>query len=391
MTAENPSVLAGITVIDMSTILAAPLAASLLGDFGAHVIKIEHPETGDPVRAYPPQKHGVSLQNKVVNRNKRSVAADLNTPEGRDIVRRLVPSADIVVTNFRLETLQKWQLDYDDLRALNESLIVLHVTGFGRTGPYKNRPGFARVAEAFSGLAYMTGFPDRPPLFAGYPIADGIGGIFGAYSILLALVHRMNTGKGQLVEFGLYEPILKLMEGLVVGYDQAGRIPERAGTHNREVAPNDVYQCSDGEWVVLPASTQRMFERLCEAMGSPELALDPRFRTNLDRVGHRAELDEYVRAYFGVRTAAQAAEHLQALGVACTTVNSVRDVIGDVHVRERGGLIRVHDTELDADVLLQNVLPIMSESPGSIRHLGEALGTSTQDVLAELAQTATEQ
>ncbi len=383
-------ILEGMTVVDMSTLLAAPLSTSLLSDFGARVIKIEHPVGGDPLRAFPPYRDGVPLQNKVVNRNKQSVAIDLHAPEGQALVKRIVTRADALATNFRLETLQGWGLDYADLLPHAPSLVMLHITGFGRTGPHKNRPGFARVAESFSGLTYMTGFPDRAPLFAGYPIADAIGGLYGAFGLAMGLLHRQRTGEGQLIEFGLFEPLLKLMENLVIGYDQAGVVPEREGTHNREVAPNDVYCCQDDRWVVLPASTQRMFERLTTAIGRPELSVDERFVDNVARVGNRAALDAEIRFFFSSHSARDAVAVLAREGVAAGQVLSIADVVGDAHIRERELLVRVEDDELGTAPLVQDALPRMSASPGHVRTLGEPVGFSTQSILTEFGCSSDE-
>ena len=376
-------ILNGMTIVDMSTLLAAPLASSLLSDFGARVIKIEHPVGGDPLRAFPPYRDGVPLQNKVVNRNKESVAIDLHAAEGQALVKRIVARADALVTNFRLETLQGWGLDYPDLLPHAPSLVMLHITGFGRTGRYKNRPGFARVAESFSGLTHMTGFPDRSPLFAGYPIADAVGGIYGAFGLAMGLLHRQRTGEGQLVEFGLFEPLLKVMENLVIGYDQAGVVPEREGTHNREVAPNDVYRCQDDRWIVVPASTQRMFERLATAIGRPELRTDERFVDNVARVRHRGLLDEELHGYFASHDAREVVELLTRAGVAAGQINSIADLVTDEHIRERELLVRVADAELGTAPLVQDALPRMSATPGAIRSLGESIGRSTASVLTE--------
>ncbi|WDL97688.1 CaiB/BaiF CoA transferase family protein [Alicyclobacillus sp. ALC3] len=382
-------ILKDVVVIDMSTILAAPLTASLLSDFGATVIKIEEPDGGDPVRQYAPSKSGISLQNKVINRNKRSVAVDLRHEQGREIIRRLAKQADAVVTNFRVPTLKEWGLDYEQLCSVKQDIVMLHLSAFGRTGPYRERPGFARVAEAYSGLAYMTGYPDRTPMFSGYPIADGVGGVFGAFSLMLALYERSQSGQGQLIDLGLYEPMLKMMEGQVISYDQVGLVPERIGTRHRDIAPNDLYRCKDGKWVVLPASTPNMFRRLCVAIGKQELANDARFITNSVRVENRSELDSVLQDFFIRFEANEVCTRLQQHGVAATEVYSIQDIIGDEHIHERGNLIRVFDEELGEAPLIQGVVPRLSKTPGNIHSLAESLGQSTRAVLEELGYTET--
>jgi crotonobetainyl-CoA:carnitine CoA-transferase CaiB-like acyl-CoA transferase len=370
--------------LDVSTLIAGPLAAGMLGDFGAEVIKVEQPGVGDPVRSYARTQAGVSLYHKVTNRNKRCITLDLHTECGRDILRRLVPLCDVLVTNFRPTTLAGWKIDYEDLRPLNPGLVMLHLSAFGRTGPYRERPGFARIAEAFAGLTEITGEADGPPLFSSFPLADGSAGVYGAYAVLLALLHRQRSGEGQLVDMALYEPIVRMLEDVPAVYGSLGVVRRRQGNRNPGVAPNDLYPARDGRWIVLPVSTQRMFERLADAMGYPELIQDPRFCNNTMRVANRGALDEYVRKFLLTRDADDMVSYLHNCGVAAGTVNSIVDITRDEHIADRKNLISVWDEELQSNILMPNVVPRLEKTPGRVLSAGEGLGASNAYVYGQL-------
>lgn len=373
-------ILEGTRIIDAGTVLASPGLCALLSDFGAEVIKVEQPGDGDPLRRYPPHVDGQSLTSKVTNRNKYSATLNLRDERGRDLFRRLAATADAVVLNYRLPTLRRWGLDYEQLRELKSDLVMLHLTGYGRTGPYADRPGFARVAEAYVGLTYMTGHPDRSPIPAGYAVADAIGAVYGAYSLLLALFHRRATGTGQLVDLALYEATMRVLDGLYVGYDQAGRVPERVGTINPAIAPHDIYPTADGAFISLPVSTQNMFVRLCEVIGRPDLPEDPRFATNVDRVEHRAELDELVAPFIRSRTADDFLALSNAVGIAAARINSVVDFMNDPHVKERESLAEIWDPNLEKNIRMQGVFPLLSETPGKITWPGREPGQDNEYV-----------
>jgi crotonobetainyl-CoA:carnitine CoA-transferase CaiB-like acyl-CoA transferase len=388
-------VLAGIRVIDAGTVLAAPGVSSLLADFGAEVIKIEQPGIGDPLRGYMPQVEGQGLASKVTNRGKYSATLNLRTPEGQRILKSLAGMSDVVVVNYRPSTLEGWGLGYEALSAENKALVMLHLTGYGRTGPFADRPGFARAVEAYVGLTDMTGYADRAPVPAGYAVADAMGAIFGAYSVMLALHERHKSGEGQLVDLALAEALMRVMDGVYVGYDQTGTQPERAGTINPNIAPHDIYPTHDGTFVSLPTSTQNMFVRLCGLLEIPEALEDPRFETNLDRVRHRGELDELIRPRIFNMDGADLLTRADEFGVAASRINRVSDLLEDEHVRERESLIRVRDDNLGRDILMQNVVPRLSRTPGEIRWPGHEAGQDndfvyrgllgiTQDELDEL-------
>ncbi len=379
------AVLSGVRVIEASTLLAAPLAASLLSDFGADVIKVERPVQGDPIRSYPPfAENGDPLGHKVTNRNKWHVTCDLHKPEGQTLFRKLVATADVVITNFRLETLARWQIDYPHLRLVRDNLIMLHLSAYGRTGPYRDRPGFARVVEAFSGLTYMSGTPDGPPMFSGYPLADGLGGIYGAFSVMLALFHRDRQGAGQLIDLGLYEPLMKMMESAAISYEEAGDKGERTGNVNRHVAPNNLYKCRDGRWIVLPVSTDGMFVRLCNALGLSAIVDDPGFATNAQRVKHRDDLDDVLNSVISQHNATDLLDRLREHGVACGDILRIDEFLSDPHVHERTNMVRVFDPTLGRDVVMPGVVPKLSDSPGTIRWPGRPLGADNDAVYRAL-------
>lgn len=371
---SSNGILHGIRVIDASTILAGPLITNLLGDFGAEVIKIEKPHVGDHTRIYEGDTW------KVTNRNKKAITLDFNKEKGTQLFYDLVSKADVVVTNFRPETLRRWKIDYSDLVNIKENIIMMHFSAFGRNGPYAEKPGFARVAESFSGLTYMTGYPDRKPIFSGYPVADAMGGTYGAFSVMLALYHYKHTGEGQLIDLALYEPLIRVMEDYIIDYDQHGKVPERVGTHNPKVAPNDLYETKDNKWIVIPASTQNMFERLMKAIGQPELIDDPKFLTNQLRVEHRDELDTYLKSFFSNHTLSELRDILEKNNVAHSWVNSVADLIKDPHIKERENLIDVFDYALNQNVLMQGVVPKLSKTPGEVKWAGPPLGWHNDEV-----------
>lgn len=373
--------LEGLRVLDMSTVLAAPLTASLLAEFGADVVKVEHPRLGDPVRDFPPFFDGVSLHHKVTNKGKRSLTIDLSKPEGADLARRLVAEFDVVITNFRPSTLRRWGLDYEDLAEAKPDLVMLHLTAFGREGPYAERPGFARIAEALAGLTHVTGYADRPPVFAGYPIADGIAGVHGAFALMLAIAHHRATGEGQLVDLGLYESLLRMMEDLVVGAAETGEDKQRCGNEQANVCPNGMFPTADGEFVIIPASTQRMWERLIDLLGAEQLRP---YSTNAIRLAHRREIEDAIAAFTAQHTLDALMEMFEIHGIACGKLFSASDIIADPHVRARGNLVEVYDDELDRTLTMQAPMPRFSAFTGRPGRPGRALGADTAEVLGAL-------
>ncbi|SCK46064.1 CaiB/BaiF CoA-transferase family protein [Streptomyces sp. WMMB 322] len=372
----------GVRVLDVSTILAGPLASSLLGEFGAEVVKVEHPVDGDPARGYPPLEDGVSAAWTMLGRAKRSVTVDLHQDGAAEVVGRLAGAADIVVTNFRPATLRRFRIDFDDLRAYRPDLVMVHVSAYGRTGPYADRPGFARVAEAFAGLTHRTGSPEQPPFFAGYPVADGVTGIYAAFAAMLALRQRDLTGQAQLADIPLYEPLLRMMEDFVVEYGATGESRERQGNQNPHISPNSLYRTRDGRWLALPASTEQMWRRLVTVMGAEDLAVHDSMTA---RLKHREEIEARVASFVAAHDLEPLMSLLVEAGVAAGPVNSAADICADPHIRFRGSVVEVPDEDGGRPRLMQAPAGRFSGFGSTVGRDAPALGQHTTEVLRDLA------
>jgi len=373
--------LGGVTVLDLSTILAGPLASSLLAEFGADVIKIEQPGTGDPARSYPPLVEGVSAQWAMLGRNKRSVTVDLHQEGAADVVGRLAAGADVLVTNFRPATLRRFGIDFEDLVAYRPDLVMVHVSAFGRTGPYADRPGFARVAEAFAGLTHRTGEPERPPVFAGYPVADGVTGMYAAFAALLALRQRDMTGAPQLADIALYEPLLRMMEDFIADYDATGESLARQGNENPHISPNNLHRTRDGHWLALPASTEQMWRRLVTVMEADDLA---EYGDMSARIRHRKDIEARVDGFVGAHDLDSLMTMLVAAGVAAGPVNSAADICADPHIRARGSVVTVADAA-GRPRRMQSPAGRFSGFEGTIRTPAPTVGEHTDEVLRDIA------
>ncbi len=381
-TSPRQGPLTGLKVLDIATIIAGPLAASLLADFGADVLKVELPGRGDAIRALRPHKDGVSLWSKVVNRGKRGMTLDLRKPEGAEILKRLVKDYDVLVENFRPGTLERWGLSPDVLQSINPRLTVLRVSAFGREGPYAQKPGFARVADAMSGFLGLCGPADGAPVHPGYPIADSITGLFGAYGLLAALIELKDNpdAPGQVVTVSLFESMFRILDFLAVEYDQLGEVRHRYGNRNPYAAPGNVYRSRDGKWITLAASAQSIFERLCHAIGEPGLITDPRFADNAARLMHSDELDAIVAQWFEARDADDACRHMERFDVSAVRVRTIDELFSEEQVHANGMLVSVDDAEL-GPLRMQGVTPGFSRTPGAVNCAGPALGNATADVL----------
>ncbi len=358
----------GLRVVDLATFIAAPMCATLLGEFGAEVIKVERPGAGDDLRRLGRQVDGVSLWWLSDARNKRSITCDLRRPEGQALVRRLCRDADVVTENFRPGTLERWGLGYDALRRENPRLVLVRISAFGQTGPAREKPGFGRIAAAVGGVSYLSGYPDRPPVTPGTPtIPDYLAGVMGALGALIALRARDRTGEGQVVDLGLYEPIVRMLDDAIPVFGALGYVRERIGSAAESAAPHNHYQSLDGRWIAVACTNDRMFGRLAAAMGAPGLVA--RFPRMADRLAARAELDGLVQAWVGARDAAEALAALDAAEVPCALVNSVRDLFADVQVKARENIVAVPEPRLGT-VFLPGVVPRLSATPGEIRHPG---------------------
>ena len=380
--------LAGLRVLDVSTLFAGPLAATMLGDFGAEVVKIEHPK-GDPVRNHGASKDGVGLWGKVVGRNKRGITLYLGSPEGQEVFRRLVATADVVIENFRPGTLERWGLGYDELSRINPGLVLVRVTGFGQFGPYSGRPGFGTLAEAMSGFAAITGEPDGPPTLPPFGLADGIAALAAAFATMTALRARESTGRGQVVDLAIIEPILTLLGPQPTVYDALGQLQPRTGNRSANNAPRNTYRTSDGRWVAVSTSAQSIAERVMRLVGRPEFIDEPWFGSGADRALHADELDEAVGSWIAARDRDEVVRAFEEAQAAVAPIYDVRDVLADPQVAALGSLVRVPDPDLGS-VLMQNVLFRLSATPGGITSAGPRLGQHTEEVLGELGITADE-
>ncbi|MFG3201755.1 CaiB/BaiF CoA transferase family protein [Streptomyces sp. NPDC048192] len=381
--------LAGVRVLDLATLFAGPLAATLLGDFGADVIKVEHPRRPDPSRGHGPAKHGVGLWWKVLGRNKRTITLDLSTPGGRAVLLRLAATADVVVENFRPGTLEKWALGWQELSAVNPRLVLARVTAFGQFGPYAHRPGFGTLAEALSGFAAITGEPDAPPTLPPFGLADSVAGLATACAVLTALAARERTGAGQVVDTAIIEPILSVLGPQLTWYDQLGHVQPRTGNRSVNNAPRNTYRTADGHWVAVSTSAHSVAERVVRLVGRPELAEQPWFATGADRAAHAGELDEAVGSWIAARTRAEVLAAFEKAEAAVAPVQDVRDVLADPQYQALGTVTTVDDPEL-GPLRMQNVLFRLSATPGAIRWAGRPHGADTDAVLTELGLTPAE-
>lgn len=374
--------LAGIRVLDAASLLAAPTAASLLSEYGAELIKIEQPKTGDVMRNYPPFRGDVSLLWKIIGANRQSVTLDLRSEKGRDILKQLVSKCDVITLNYRPETLKKWGLDFDNLVQCRSNIVVLHLTAYGRTGPYAERPGFARVAEAFSGLTHRTGFPGLPPAQSGYPmLGDGVAGLYGAFAIMLALRERDRTGAPQLIDLGLYEPLFRLIEDQVAAYDEAGVAMDRVGNSNPLICPNGMFPTRDGRFVSIPASTEPIWRRLVALMGEEQLLV---YDNNRIRVAHREEIETKVSDWTRRHDLLELVDICAEAGIACGPVYSAAEIVRDPHIAARESIISVEDPETGKPIRMAASAGRFSGFSSSGRQAGPQLGEHTDSVLTDL-------
>ncbi|MEU3897019.1 CoA transferase [Streptomyces sp. NPDC045251] len=378
--------LSGLRVLDLATLFAGPLAATMLGDFGAEVIKVEHPSRPDPSRGHGPSKDGVGLWWKVLGRNKRAITLDLSKPAGRTTLLRLAATADVVVENFRPGTLEKWDLGWDELSAVNPRLVLTRVTGFGQFGPYARRPGFGTLAEAMSGFAAMTGEPDAPPTLPPFGLADSIAALATAYAVMTALTARERTGEGQVVDMAIIEPILTVLGPQPTWYDQLGHVQPRTGNRSQNNAPRNTYRTADGTWVAVSTSAQSVAERVMRLVGRPELIDEPWFGSGADRALHADVLDAAVGDWIGRHGRADVLAAFEKAEAAVAPVQDVRDVMADPQYQALDTVTTVDDPEL-GPLRMQNVLFRLSATPGAIRWAGRPHGADTEEVLTGLGLT----
>ncbi|MGW7154165.1 CaiB/BaiF CoA transferase family protein [Streptomyces sp. NPDC054887] len=388
-TTPPPPPLTNLRVLDLATLFAGPLAATMLGDFGADVIKVEHPTKPDPSRGHGPSKNGIGLWWKLLGRNKRTITLDLSAPTGRDALLRLAATTDVIIENFRPGTLEKWGLGPAELHAANPRLILARVTGFGQCGPYSHRPGFGTLAEAMSGFAAITGEPEGPPTLPPFGLADSIAALATAYAVMTAVAARSTTGRGQVVDMAIIEPILTVLGPQPLWYDQLGYVQPRTGNRSRNNAPRNTYRTADDAWVAVSTSAQSVAERVMRLVGRPDLIDEPWFATGSGRAEHADELDEAVGHWIGRRTRDEAMAAFEKAEAAIAPVYDVRDVMADPQYRALDTITEVQDPEL-GPLRMQNVLFRLSETPGAIRWAGRPHGADTDSVLTEAGLTPSE-
>jgi len=379
--------LRGVRILDMATVLAAPFSATLCGDMGAEVVKLELPQGGDALRGLAPVHEGHALFWKTANRGKKGISLDVRKPEGRDLFLRLIEGFDVLVENFRSGTMNGWGLDLPALHASNPRLIVLRLTGFGQTGPYARKPGFARIFEAMSGFTHLTGEPGGPPQHMNYPLGDAVAGVFGAFAIATALAERnarpLSEQRGVEIDLSATEALLRLLDPLAAEYRFSGLARERTGSRASYTAPSNVYRSADGAWITVVASSDSMFVRLCAAMGQPQLHLDPRFDSNPQRTKHHVEIDNIVAAWCARLPLPVIAERLEQHQVPFTKVYSIADVLEDPHLRARGALMDLPDPELGA-IPAPAVVPRFVGRAAGIPCVGPRTGQDNESVYGAL-------
>jgi formyl-CoA transferase len=382
--------LQGVKVVELGQLIAGPFAGKTLGDFGAEVIKVEPPGEGDPLRTWRKLYQGTSVWWQVQSRNKQSVVLDLRHPKGQEIARQLIREADVVIENFRPGTMEGWGLGWEDLSKLNPGLIMLRISGYGQTGPYRDRPGFGVIGEAMGGLRYITGEPGRPPVRVGVSIGDSLAALHGVIGILLALYHRKaNGGKGQYIDVALYEAVFNMMESLLPEYDAFGVIRERTGSAMPGIAPTNAYPCKNDEYVLVAGNGDSIFKRLMEAIGRSDLAGDPELAHNEGRARRVKEIDAAIAAWTAPRTIDEILQAMTKAKVPAGRIYSAKDIALDPHYVARGMIEEIVIRE-GRTLKVPGVVPKLSETPGSLRTTAPGLGEDTDSVLRRLGYTAEE-
>ncbi|MEM2983353.1 MAG: CoA transferase [Candidatus Bathyarchaeia archaeon] len=368
-------------VLEIATTVAGPFSGTLFAEFGAEVIKIEVPKVGDPSRGFGPFFKGKSLTWVVLGRNKKSVTLDLRKEKGKELFKRLVGISDVVIESFRPGTMEEWGLGYEELKRINPRIIMIRVSGFGQDGPYKERAGFDRIAGAMGGMTYLTGYPDSPPVRVGLNICDQIAGLFSAFGAMVAIYNRDTSSsmEGQWVDVSLCESIIRLLEGVIAEYHKLGTIRERTGNSNEIVAPAENFLSRDGKWVVFGLTSDALFRRFLQAIDREDLASDPRFMTNIDRVKNRDTIHEIAREWFREKTVSEIQKIFDDKGLPYGLVYNAKDICEDPHNRARGNIIEIEDRDIGL-VKMQNVTPRLSRTPGKVKSSAPGLGEHNREI-----------
>ena len=375
--------LQGLRVIDAATVIAGPTIGMMMGDFGADVIKVEHPR-GDVLRHTGYLKDGVGLWSKMTNRNKRCITLNFSHAKGQELFKELIKTTDVLIENFCTGTMEKWGLGWEDLKAINPRLVMVRVTGFGQTGPYKNRPGFGTIAEAFSGFAHTTGEPDGPPTLPNFGLADGIAAAYGTFAAMFALYHRdaQGSGKGQYIDLSIYEPLFQVMGPQPLQFDQLGVVQGRYGNRSKNNAPRNTYKTKDGHWVAISTNSPSIVTRVLTLCGGKEMAEDPRFQTPQGRVEHVEEVDGVVAAWIARHDLKTVLDEFEKAEAAIGPAYSIDQIFEDPQYQARNDIIEIEDEDL-GKLRMTNAFPFMSETPAQIRHAGPRKGQHTEEILCD--------
>lgn len=380
MTSDQKHALAGIKVIDAATVIAGPTIGMLLGDFGADVLKIEHPR-GDVLRNTGAQKDGVGLWFKMANRNKRAITLSLSKPKGAELFKEMIKTTDVLIENFRTGTMEKWGLGWEELREINPRLVMVRVTGFGQTGPYKERPGFGTIAEAFSGFAAITGEADGPPTLPAFGLADGIAASYGTFALMFALYHRdaQGSGKGQYIDLSIYEPIFQVLGPQPLQYDQLGEVQQRWGNRSKNNAPRNTYKTKDGHWVAISTNSPAIVTRVLTLCGGEDAASDPRFQTPQNRVEHIEEVDGIVASWIQERNLDVVLQAFEEAEAAIGPAYNIAQIFEDPQYQARNDIVEVPDEDL-GPIRMTGAFPVLSETPAEIRHAGPRKGQHNDEI-----------
>ncbi|MDF2810080.1 MAG: coA-transferase family protein [Microvirga sp.] len=374
--------LSDLKVLELGSMLAGPFVGSMLADFGARVIKVEKPGKPDALREWPPHKDEVALWWKTMARNKYAITLDISRPEASEVALKLIGESDVVIENFRPGTLERWGLSPHELRERFPRIVWVRVSGWGQTGPNREQGGYATIAEAFSGLASFTGHPDKGPMVSAFPMGDYMAGVFGAFGALAAIHRRETTGIGQIVDVALYEPLLRIIESVVVRFDQTGQKKPLLGNQMEEDVPRNVYPTADGGSIAISCGSQRIYDGLVDAMGRADLKTDPRFATMADRVVNRHAIDEEVAAWLVTQNTDEALDMLLKHKVVAGRINDIEDVMSDAHIAAREAIRTVVDEQLGS-MRMPAPVPKLSDTPGSIRWTGRGPGASNEEIFGE--------
>ncbi|UOR13561.1 CaiB/BaiF CoA transferase family protein [Halobacillus amylolyticus] len=377
--------LEGVKVLELGSLIAGPFAGRLMAEFGADVIKVEPPKKGDPLRDWRHIYEGTSLWWRLQSRNKKSITVDLKSEEGQDIIKSLIKECDILIENFRPGTLEKWNLGYEELSAVNPGLIMVRVSGYGQTGPYRDKAGFGSIGESMGGLRHITGHPDSTPSRVGVSLGDSLAAMYSVIGAMMAIYHRdvKGTGKGQVIDVALYEAVFSLMEGSLPEFDKLGAVRERTGSALPGIAPSNTYQCNDGKYIVVGGNGDAIFKRLMNAIGQSDLAADERFQSNSGRAAHADYLDEVIEEWTTTVDFETALTTLDEARVPAGPIYSIEDIVNDPHYLSRE-MIQNFQMNEEESLKIPGVVPKMSETPGETKWLGPELGQHTDEVMRSL-------